>query len=66
MGVVLIGEFQSGYGHSPRHLLNKCETDNKKRRESFTELHFRITLSFLLSVSDIALRAVILFGFASK
>ena len=34
-----------------------CETNaklaTKNKRESFTELHLRITLSFLLSLSDI-------------
>ena len=57
-----------------QHLYYKCETGNKNRRESNTEAKFRKTLSFLLYMSDIlccaksdiALRAVILFGYASQ
>ena len=67
MDDVLIGEIKQGYGHS--------KTGNKQQKREFygIALHFRITLSFLLSMSDIlcfaksdiALRVVILFGFAS-
>ncbi len=57
------------------YLFYKCETGDKNRRESNTETKFREALSFLLlyvsdilcfAKSDIALRAVILFGFASQ
>ena len=41
-------KFYKGYGHSPVHLLNKCETCNKNRRESNAEVKIRNTLSFLL------------------
>ena len=33
-------------GHSPVHLLNKCETCNKNKRESNAVTKFRETLSF--------------------
>ena len=39
-------KFYKGYGHSPVHLLNKCETCNKNRRESNTVTKFREALSF--------------------
>ena len=32
MGDVLIGEFIIGVWDSPMHLLNKCETGNKKQK----------------------------------
>ena len=35
------------------HLSYKCETGDKKRRESNAETKFRITLFFLLFTSDI-------------
>ena len=61
-------------GIARQHLYYKCETGNKKRRESNTEVQFRKALSFLLFMSDIlyfvksdiALRAVILFGYAAQ
>ena len=48
MGDVLSGEIKKGYGHSQRHLLNKCETGDKNRRESNAETNFREALSSLL------------------
>ena len=39
-------KFYKGYGHSPVHLLNKCETCNKNRRESNAVTKFREALSF--------------------
>ena len=39
-------KFYKGYGYSPVHLLNKCETCNKNRRESASEAKFRKALSF--------------------
>ena len=39
-------KFYKGYGHSPVHLLNKCETCNKKRRESNAVTKSREALSF--------------------
>ena len=35
---VLIGEIKQGYGHSPMHLLNKCETCYKCRGCSIASL----------------------------
>ena len=62
-----------GMGIARQHLYYKCETCDKNR-ESNAEVKFRKTLSFLLYMSDIlcfaksdiALRAVILFGFSSQ
>ena len=42
----LAEKFYKGYGHSPVHLLNKCETCNKNRRESNAVTKFREALSF--------------------
>jgi len=39
-------KFYKGYGHSPVHLLNKCETCNKNKRESNAVTKFRKALSF--------------------
>ena len=39
-------KFYKGYGHSLVHLLNKCETCNKNRRESNAVTKFREALSF--------------------
>ena len=39
-------KFYKGYGHSPVHLLNKCETCNKNIRESIAVTKFREALSF--------------------
>ena len=39
-------KFYKGYGHNPVHLLNKCETCNKNRRESNAVTKSREALSF--------------------
>ena len=39
-------KFYKGYGHGPVHLLNKCETCNKNRRESNAVTKLREALSF--------------------
>ena len=47
MGVVLIGEIKQGYGHSPMHLFNKCETGDKtEERTKWKSILFSL---FLLS-----------------
>ena len=43
MGDVLIGE---GYGHSPMHLLNKCETCDKNIKREQCGKKNRFALSF--------------------
>ena len=70
----LAENLNKGMGIARRHLYYKCETCDKNRRKSNAEVQFRNALSFLLFMSDIlyfaksdiALRAVILFGFASQ
>ena len=62
-------KFYKGYGHSPVHLLNKCETCNKNRRESASEAKFREALSlfsaflvifFAFAKSDIIATAIVI------
>ena len=69
-------KFYKGYGHSPVHLLNKCETCNKNRRESNAVTKSREALSFsaflviffAFAKSDIIATAIVILkpcGFSS-